>query len=60
MFERAVAAQQLAWCIRRVSYRGLGAVVGFALPVIMASAEDASPAVQRQGLWALYHLATGT
>ncbi|BDA44453.1 Uncharacterized protein At2g39910 at C-terminar half [Coccomyxa sp. Obi] len=58
VFERAVAAQQLAWCIRRVGYRGLGAVVGYALPVIMAAAEDASPAVQNQGFWALHHLAT--
>ncbi len=60
VFERAVAAQQLAWCVRRVGYKGLGALVGFALPVVMAAAEDVSPAVQRQGLWALHHLATGT
>ncbi|KAK9915551.1 hypothetical protein WJX75_000610 [Coccomyxa subellipsoidea] len=56
-FKRAVAAQQLAWCVRRVGYSGLGPLVGFALPVILAAADDTSPAVQRQGLWALHHLA---
>ncbi len=45
--------------MRRLGYRGLGSVAGFALPCITAAAEDASPAVQRQGLWALHHLATG-
>ena len=59
VFERAVAAQQLAWCVRRVGYRGLGALVGFALPLILAAADDSSPAVQRRGMWALHHLAKG-
>lgn len=58
-FKRAVAAQQLAWCVRRVGYSGLSPLVGFALPVILAAADDTSPAVQRQGLWALHHLAKG-
>lgn len=59
MFERAVAAQQLAWLVRRLGYEALGGIVGFALPCISAAAADPSPAVQRQGLWALHHLATG-
>lgn len=59
VYDRAKAAQQLAWCVRRVGYRGLGGLVGFALPVVLAAADDTSPTVQRQGLWTLHHLATG-
>ena len=59
MFARAAAAQQLAWLLRRLGYASLGGVIGLALPCISAAAQDPSPAVQRQGLWALHHLATG-
>lgn len=59
VFERAKAAQQLAWAVRRLGYRALAGVVNYGLPVILAAANDPSPAVQRQGLWALHHLATG-
>ncbi len=59
VFARARAAQQLAWAVRRLGYRALGGVVNYGLPVVLAAASDPSPAVQRQGLRTLQHIATG-
>ncbi len=58
VFERARAAQQLAALVRVLGPVELGDALPWALPAVLAGAADASPAVQRQALWALHHLAT--
>lgn len=58
-FERAKAAQQLAWLIRRLGSGALSDALTSVLPCVQAAATDPSPAVQAQGLWALHHLARG-
>lgn len=58
-FARVLAARQMAWWIRQLDYNSLASVIGLAIPCILAAVDDASPAVQCMGLWALHHLATG-
>ena len=58
MFERARAAQQLAALVRFLGPEALPNALQAALPALLAAAADVSPAVQRQALWALHHLAT--
>ena len=58
-FERAKAAQQLAWLVRRLRAEALYAALGPALPCVQAAATDPSPAVQAQGMWALHHISQG-
>lgn len=57
MYERARAAQQLAALVRMLGPETLRGALQAALPALLAAAADASPAVQRQALWALHHLA---
>lgn len=58
-FERAKAAQKMAWLIRRLGSKALGDALGPALPCMQAAATDPSPAVQASGLWALHHISQG-
>ena len=57
MYERARAAQQLAALVRFLGPQALRGALQAALPALLAAAADASPAVQRQALWALHYLA---
>ncbi|KAK9834195.1 hypothetical protein WJX81_007593 [Elliptochloris bilobata] len=58
VYERARTAQQAAALVRLLGPEALGGVLQAALPALLAGAADASPAVRRQALWALHHLAT--
>ncbi len=58
MYERARAAQQAAALVRLLGPGALRRALPAALPTLLAAAADALPAVQRQALWALHHLAT--
>ena len=52
-------ARQLAWWLQQLGSAGLQALLPRALPLMLACMEDPSPPVQRMGLAAFQHLATG-
>jgi hypothetical protein len=56
-FERCLAAGQLAWLVRQLGGRHLGAATSTVLPLLLVAIEDSFPPVQACGLWALQHLA---
>lgn len=58
VFQRAVAARQLAWLARSLRHPYLGALMPALLPAILTALDDPSPAVAVHGVWALHHLAT--
>ncbi len=54
-----MAARQLAFLIRQLGYQQLGTILPAALPCVLATIKDQSPAVQSYGLHALRHIAEG-
>ena len=58
-FSRCLAGRQLAFLIRQLDYKQLGSVLSAALPCVLATVKDQSPAVQCYGLHALRHIAQG-
>jgi hypothetical protein len=54
---RRLAAGQLAWAVRQLRAPALGDHWAALVPLVLAAAEDPSPPVQFQGLWAPQHLA---
>ncbi len=54
-----MAGRQLAFLIRQLGYQQLGTILPAALPCVLATTKDQSPAVQCYGLHALRHIAEG-
>ena len=59
-FTRCLAGRQLAFLIRQLDYKHLSTILPLVLPYVHAIVKDPSPSVQRYGLHALQHVATGT
>ncbi|KAA6425014.1 MAG: hypothetical protein FRX49_05188 [Trebouxia sp. A1-2] len=55
-FTRCLAARQLAFLVRQLGYQQLGTILPAALPCVLATVKDQSPAVQCYGLHALRHI----
>ena len=58
-FDRAIGGAQMLGLLHSMGRSVLADQFPNLLPIVLAFADDTSPAVQVYGIWGLYHLATG-